>query len=244
MGNQKINNIYQEMCLAKSNKQRLIAILIDPDDVDVESLNKLIPQIINSPATHILVGGSLVESNHIDEIILGLKSKLKLPILLFPGHPSQISIHADGILFLSLLSGRNPDYLAEHQVNAVPYLSKSNLEIIPTAYLLIESGAETAVERISKTRPLDRNNTNYVAQTALAGQYLGHQLVYLEAGSGAELAVPLTMIKKVSKAIAIPLIVGGGIRTQKGIDEAFEAGADLVVIGTAFENDPHFFEYD
>lgn len=244
MGNQKIKNIYQEICLAKSNKQRLIAILIDPDVVEIEILNKLIPQIINSPATHIFVGGSLVETTHLDQLIQFLKVNLSLPIILFPGHPSQISSFADGILFLSLLSGRNPDYLAEHQVNAVPYLSKSNLEIISTAYLLIESGSETAVERISQTKPLDRNNADYVAQTALAGQYLGHQLVYLEAGSGAKSAVPLEMIKQVSNSISIPLLVGGGIRTKKGIYEAFEAGADLVVIGTAFESDPHFFEYD
>lgn len=244
MGNQKIKNIYHEICVAKSNNKRLIAILIDPDKVNLESANNLVPQIKNSPATHIFIGGSLVETNHIDEIILELKSKLNLPILLFPGHPSQISAHSDGILFLSLLSGRNPDYLAEHQVNAVPFLKKSELEILPTAYLLIESGTQTAVERVSQTKPLDRNNIDYVAQTALAGEYLGHQLVYLEAGSGAELAVPFQMIKQVSNEISIPLIVGGGIRSKKGIQEAFEAGADLVVIGTAFENDPHFFEYD
>jgi phosphoglycerol geranylgeranyltransferase len=244
MGNQRIKNIYQEICLAKTRNQKLISILIDPDEIDVVGLNKLIPQIINSPATHIFVGGSLVESDNMDNIIRCLKSKLSLPILLFPGHPSQISTYADGILFLSLLSGRNPDYLIEHQVNAVPFLKNADLEIIPTTYLLIESGSETAVERVSQTKPLDRNNAEYVAQTALAGQYLGNKLVYLEAGSRAKMSVPLVMIKQVAESLSIPLIVGGGIRTKKSIDEAFQAGADLVVIGTAFEKDPHFFEHD
>ena len=244
MGNPRIKNIYHEIGLAKTRNQKLIAILIDPDEIDVEGLQKLIPQISNSPATHILVGGSIVETNHIDAIVQFLKAKLSLPILLFPGHPSQISVHADGILFLSLLSGRNPDYLIEHQVNAVPLLKDTTLEIIPTAYILIESGCETAVERVSQTKPLDRNNSDYICQTALAGQYLGNKLIYLEAGSGAIQAVPLETIKKVADAISVPLLVGGGIRTQKGIKEAFEAGADLVVIGTAFEHDPHFFEHD
>jgi len=145
-------------------------------------------------------------------------------------------------LFLSLLSGRNPDYLIEHQVKAVPILEKTNLEIISTGYLLIESGVETAVERVSETKPLDRKNIDYVSQTAKASEYLGNKLVYLEAGSGAKLAVPLEMISQVSKKLTIPLIVGGGIRSKKEIDNAFNAGADMVVIGTAFENDNTFFE--
>jgi putative glycerol-1-phosphate prenyltransferase len=244
MGIPKIKNIYSEIQFAKTRNQKLIAILIDPDETDVERLDKLILPIKSSPATHILIGGSRVETTHLDELVQFLKANLSLPIILFPGHPSQISVHADGILFLNLLSGRNPDYLAEHQVNAVPFLKNSDLEIIPTAYLLIESGAETAVERVSQTNPLDRNNAEYVVQTALAGEYLGNKLVYLEAGSGAKLTVPLEIIQKVSNSISIPLIVGGGIRSPKGIKEAFEAGADLVVIGTAFENDVNFFAHD
>jgi len=164
-----------------------------------------------------------------------------LPILLFPGNPSQISKEADAILFLTLLSGRNPDYLIEHQVNAVPILKKTELEVISTGYILIESGTQTAVERVSKTDPMDRENIDYVVQTAQAGEYIGNKLMYLEAGSGAKHAVPLEMIKKASENIRIPLIVGGGIRSKKGIQEAYDAGADLVVIGTAFENDSNFF---
>ena len=163
-------------------------------------------------------------------------------MLLFPGNPSQISAEADGILFLMLLSGRNPDYLVEHQINAVPILEKTNLEIISTGYILIESGGETAVERVSKTKPLSKTNIDYIAQTAKAGEFIGNKLIYLEAGSGAQNAIHTEIIKTVSTRISVPLLVGGGIRSKKQIDEAYLAGADLVVIGTAFENDLNFFD--
>lgn len=238
-----MREIYQEILLAKSQNKKLLAILLDPDKVELNQLSDLIEKIKKSPATHILIGGSIVESNKIDELIFLLKEKLTLPIILFPGNPSQISLHADGILFLSLLSGRNPDYLIEHQVNAVPLLRKSNLEIISTGYLLIESGSQTAVERVSQTLPLNRNNFEMVCKTAKAGEYLGNKLIYLEAGSGAKLAVPFEMIKAVSNEILIPLIVGGGIRSHQAIQTAFDSGADMVVIGTAFENDSNFFNF-
>lgn len=239
-----MKKIYNEILLAKAKNKKLVAILLDPDKVDFESINSLIHQIKKSPATHVFVGGSHVETTKIDFLIQSLKEQLRIPIVLFPGNPSQISTFADGILFLSLLSGRNADYLIEHHVNAVSVLKNSALEIISTGYILIESGSETAVERISKTKPLDRSNKEYVCQTAKAGEYLGNKLIYLEAGSGAKLAVPLEMITAVSQEISIPLIVGGGIRSQKAIQAAFDAGADLVVIGTAFENDSNFFNHD
>lgn len=234
-------NIYNEILLAKSEAKKLLAILIDPDKVSMESSSNLILKINQSPATHILVGGSSFDGTHLDELIIELKSKTNLPILLFPGNPSQISDKADGILFLTLLSGRNPDYLIEHQVNAVPILNKTNLEVISTGYILIESGNETAVERVSQTKPLDRNNSEYALQTAQAGEFIGNKLIYLEAGSGAQLTVPTEMIALVSQNINIPLIVGGGIRSKAEIEKAYIAGADLVVIGTAFENDINFF---
>lgn len=239
-----MKNIYQEIVQAKTENRKMLAILLDPDQVDDEQLAELTDKINQSPATHVFVGGSLVETDKIDQLIQFLKSKLSIPILLFPGNPSQISTFADGILFLSLLSGRNPDYLIDHQVNAVPLLKNTTLEIIPTGYLLIDGGSETAVERVSKTKPLDRTNSDYICQTAIAGEFLGKKLIYLEAGSGAKYSVPLKVIKAVSKTILIPLIVGGGIRTQKGIKEAFAAGADIVVIGTAFEQNNEFFNHD
>lgn len=237
-----MTNIYNEILLAKSEAKKLLAILIDPDKVSMKNVSHLIQKINQSPATHILVGGSSFNGTHLDELIVKFKSKINLPILLFPGNPSQISDKAHGILFLTLLSGRNPDYLIEHQVNAVPILNKTNLEVISTGYILIESGKETAVERVSQTKPLDRNNSEYVLQTAQAGVYIGNKLIYLEAGSGAQLTVPTEMITLVSQNINIPLIVGGGIRSKSEIEKAYNAGADLVVIGTAFENDANFFD--
>ena len=233
--------IYKQILAAKSEHKKLLAILIDPDKVLMENLSILIQKINQSPATHILIGGSSFEGTHLDEIVMKLKTKINLPILLFPGNPSQISDKADGILFLTLLSGRNPDYLIEHQVNAVPILNKTNLEVISTGYILIESGNETAVERVSKTKPIDRTNSEYALQTAQAGIFIGNQLIYLESGSGAQMSVPKEMIELVSKKINVPLLVGGGIRSKQEIENAFSAGADLVVIGTAFENDINFF---
>lgn len=234
-------SIYQQILKSKSESKKLLAILLDPDKLAVENLSNLIQKIKQSPATHVFVGGSSFEGSHLDELILELKSKIRLPILLFPGNPSQISDKADGILFLTLLSGRNADYLIEHQVNAVPILNKTNLEVISTGYILIESGNETAVERVSQTKPLDRNNPEYALQTAQAGEFIGNKLIYLEAGSGAQLSVPTETITLVSQSINVPLIVGGGIRSKTAIENAYIAGADLVVIGTAFENNSDFF---
>lgn len=236
-----MTNIYKHILKSKVENYKLLAILLDPDKIDLNNAKKLIEKINQSPATHIFIGGSLVETNILDELILEIKQNCDLPIVLFPGNPSQISDKADAILFLSLISGRNPDYLIEHQVKAAPILRKTNLEIISTGYMLIESGTETAVERISKTPPLDRNNLDLALATAQAGEMLGNKLIYLEAGSGAKQAVPLEMIRLVAENIKIPLIVGGGIVDLQGIQKAYDSGADLVVIGTAFENDINFF---
>lgn len=236
-----MTNIYNNILESKISNQKLLAILLDPDKIDLNNAGILIEKINQSPATHIFIGGSLVENNILDELIIKIKQECTLPVVLFPGNPSQISDKADAILFLSLISGRNPDFLIGHQVIAVPILKKTQLEIISTGYILIESGTETAVERVSKTTPLDRNNPEYILQTAQAGELLGNKLIYLEAGSGAKQAVPLEMIKKVAQNIEIPLIVGGGIIDLQGIQKAYDFGADLVVIGTAFENDLNFF---
>ncbi len=236
-----MTNIYKDILKAKSENTKLLAILLDPDKVILENLSILISKINLSPASYIFIGGSQVENNILDELIVKIKQNCNLPIVLFPGNPSQISNKADAILFLSLISGRNPDYLIEHQVNAVPILKQTDLERISTGYILIESGNETAVERVSKTKPLDRNNIDYVIQTAQAGEMLGNKLIYLEAGSGAKQAVSLEMIKKISQNIGIPLVVGGGIVDLQQIKDSYNAGADLVVIGTAFENDMNFF---
>lgn len=236
-----MKNIYQNILVAKQNNQKLLAVLIDPDKTKAEEIENLSQKINESPATHIFIGGSIVEQICIDSLIIEIKKYSHLPILIFPGHPSQISNEADGILFLSLLSGRNPDYLIEHHINSVDILTNSSLEIISTGYILIDGGNETAVQRVSQTLPIENTNINLAFKTAKAGEYLGKKLIYLEAGSGANHHVSLDMIKYVSENISVPLIVGGGIRSLSKIHEIFKAGADLIVIGTAFENDPTFF---
>lgn len=238
----KTSNIYQQIIQAKIDGQKLLAILLDPDKIVWENLDHLLLKINQSPATHIFVGGSIVRTTILEDLMTALKQKTNLPVIIFPGDPSQISSQADAILFLSLLSGRNADYLIEYQVQAAPILKKTNLEVISTGYILIESGNETAVARVSKTQPLDRQDLNLVLATAQAGEMLGNKLVYLEAGSGAKQSVPLEMIQLIAQNIEIPIIVGGGIANLKGIQQAYNAGADLVVIGTAFENNSHFFE--
>jgi phosphoglycerol geranylgeranyltransferase len=236
-----MENLYSQIIQAKTNNQKLLAILLDPDKIDLNTVAILISKIDQSPATHIFIGGSQVTTNILDELIIEIKQNCDLPIVLFPGNPSQISDKADSILFLSLISGRNPDFLIEHQVKAAPILKQTKLEVISTGYILIESGTETAVERVSKTRPLDRNNLDLALATAQAGEMLGNKLIYLEAGSGAKQVVPLEMIALVAQNIEIPLLVGGGIVDLQGIQNAYDSGADLVIIGTAFENDNNFF---
>jgi phosphoglycerol geranylgeranyltransferase len=236
------HGIYEEIITSIKNNKTLLAILLDPDKITMEAVTEVCRKIKLSPATHIFIGGSTFGGSHLDEIILYLKDNCSQPVLLFPGNPNQISSQADGILFLQLLSGRNPDYLIELQVKAVPQLEKTSLEIISTGYLLIDSGNETAVERVSKTKPMDRENCTLIAQTAKAGEYIGNKLIYLEAGSGALHPVSKEIIEKVAFSINIPLIVGGGIRTKEEIAIAYKAGADMVVIGTAFENDLTFFD--
>jgi phosphoglycerol geranylgeranyltransferase len=237
-----MKHIYDNIAAAKANNQKLLAILLDPDKINWGSLQTLISKINNSPATHLFIGGSLVISDKIDELIKSVKKDCDLPVILFPGNPSQISNKADGILFLSLLSGRNPDFLIGHQVKSAPILKKTNLEIIPTGYILVESGSETAVAKVSSTMPMPIESPDAIVHTAIAGEMLGSKLIYLEAGSGAKNPVPGNIIKLVSENIAIPLIVGGGIKNSKGIQNAYDSGADLVVIGTAFDNDQNFFD--
>lgn len=237
-----MTSIYNQIVQAKAANKKLLAILLDPDKIVWEQLEVLVLKINQSPATHIFIGGSLVHTNILEELIATIKQSTVLPVVLFPGNPSQISDKADAILFLSLISGRNPDYLIEHQVQAAPILKKTQLEVISTGYMLIESGRPTAVEIVSQTTPLAREDYAYAVATAQAGEMLGNKLIYLEAGSGAENPVPLKMINLVAQNSTIPLLVGGGIADLQGIENAYSAGADLVVIGTAFENDVHFFE--
>jgi len=221
-----------------SKKQ--IAILIDPDKTDVRKLQKLSEAARKANIDFFLVGGSLLMKDTLEETVLFLKKHTKKKVYLFPGNPSQVTPKADGILLLSLISGRNPELLIGHHVQAALLLKQSKLQIFPTGYLLIESGAPTTVSYISNTMPIPANKPEIAACTALAGEQLGLKCIYLEAGSGAQNCVSEEMIKTVRKVISVPLIVGGGIRSAVQIQAAFDAGADIVVIGTAVEKNADF----
>lgn len=232
--------IYTDI-LSKLRTNKLFAILVDPDKHNEESLFALAGLIVDRIVDFILVGGSLV-SGSVDETILALKGKTNLPILLFPGNVLQISPHADGILFLSLISGRNPEFLIGHHVNAAPVLKKLNLEIIPTGYILIENGRTTAVEYVSNTKPIPADKIDLTVATAMAGEMLGFKMLYLEAGSGALKPVNSSMIREVKKNTGIPLIVGGGIHTPEQIRQIYDAGADIIVVGSVVEDSTEEFK--
>jgi len=237
-----MKTIYNHILQATSKGEKLLAVLIDPDKMDLNTVAKFIEKVNASRATHIFVGGSVVAAQLTEALVIEIKKHTQLPLLLFPGDVGQITNQADALLFLSLISGRNPDYLIGKHVQAISKLKNSNLEIISTGYILIENGKQTAVQRVTNTAPLQNNNIQLIADTATAGELLGMKLIYLEAGSGALQPVSKKIIEKVKTNISIPLIVGGGIRNLKQLNQAYQAGADLVVIGTAFENDESFFE--
>ena len=237
-----MKKIYQNILASISNKENLLAVLIDPDKMDLEYLESFMQKVNASIVTHIFVGGSTVKRDETEALVSEIKKLTNLPAVLFPGDVTQITNIADALLFLSLISGRNPEYLIGKQVEAVSTLKNIDLEVIPTGYILIENGKPTSVQKVTGTQPMLRNNIQHVVDTALAGEFLGMKLIYLEAGSGATHPIETKMISEVKKALQIPLIVGGGIRSKQELEKAYQAGADLVVIGTAFENDESFFD--
>jgi len=228
------NQLYQDILKAVSEEKKLLSILIDPDKFETTKTEAFLKNIPKN-TTHLFVGGSTDPNGHTEATVTVLKSKTKLPIVLFPGSYLQITAKADALLFLSLLSGRNAEYLVGQHVKAIPKLRNSGLEIISTGYLLIDGGVPSSVSRISNTAPISQSEVALIIDTALAGEYMGAKMIYLEAGSGAKDPVKPKLISEVKKAISIPLIVGGGIRTAKQKNEAYQAGADMVVMGTVFE---------
>ena len=234
--------VYNNILSSISIGEKLLAVLIDPDKMKLEGLSGFMRKLNQSVATHIFVGGSNVDDEATEELVTAIKKMTNLPIILFPGDVTQITNYADALLFLSLISGTNPDYLISKHITAVSKLRGSKLEVIPTGYVLIENGKQTSVEKVTKTKPLSRQNIQHIVDTTKAGELLGMQLMYLEAGSGAQHSVPIEIISFVRKELSIPLIVGGGIRSKKQLEDAYNAGADLVVIGTAFEEDDSFFD--
>lgn len=219
------------------NGKKQFAVLIDPDKYTLEKLKKLIRISCQSGADYFFFGGSLLTRDQQDLFISRIKDSCDIPVVLFPGNHFQINLKADGILFLSLISGRNPELLIGKHVVAAPYLKASKLEVIPTGYLLIDGGNRTTVAYMSNTEPIPSEKSEIGVCTALAGELLGMKLIYLDAGSGARNPVPADMIKQVRKHITVPLIVGGGIRNPQQALKAVQAGADVVVVGNAIEED-------
>ena len=234
--------IYQHILQAISQGKRVLAVLMDPDKMQVDNVKSFIEKVNKTKADYLFVGGSIVNEKATEALVSKIKKYTQLPVVIFPGDVTQITDNADALLFLSLISGRNSDYLIGKHVEAAKRLQNTNLEVIPTGYILIENGKQTSVEKVSHTKPMSRENVQRIVDTANAGELLGMKLIYLEAGSGALHPVSEEIIKSVKQALSIPLIVGGGIRTLEKLELAYDSGADVVVIGTAFEEDGSFFD--
>ncbi|MGW8122184.1 geranylgeranylglyceryl/heptaprenylglyceryl phosphate synthase [Roseivirga echinicomitans] len=213
--------------------EKSLALLIDPDDINKSGLTAVIHSAIENKVDYFFVGGSLITTNNLAPVIEAIKSLSEIPCVLFPGNAIHINSDADAILFLSLISGRNPELLIGQHVVAAPVIKRSKLEVIPTGYMLIHSGRPTSVSYMSNTQPIPNDKPSLAVSTAMAGEMLGLKCIYLDAGSGALESVPLKMIKAVKRNIQAPLIVGGGLNTVRKAKEALDAGADIIVIGNA-----------
>jgi len=235
----KDNGIYRRLCETQENRKKQIAILIDPDKVNSEKVSSLVNLAATSGVDFVFVGGSLVMNNQTDALVNLIKDKTEIPVVLFPGSVFQISHSADALFFLSLVSGRNPDLLIGQHVVSAPQLFYSNLEILPTGYLLIDGGKPTTVSYISNSTPIPADKPQIAVCTAMAAQLLGMKIIYLDSGSGALHHVSEEMIREVKRHIQLPLIVGGGIRTPEQATSVCRAGADLIVVGNILEKSPN-----
>jgi phosphoglycerol geranylgeranyltransferase len=229
--------VLSDILKAKEENRRAHWVLLDPDDFTIEKAVETARVSQDSGVSALLVGGSLLQTNRIDAFVESLREVVSIPVILFPGDATQLSRHASALLYLSLISGRNPVNLIGEPVKAAPIIRQYGLEPISTGYMLVESGAVTSVEFMSGTRPLPRSKPNIAAAHALAAQYLGMDMIYLEAGSGATLTVPPEMIAAVQACVDIPIIVGGGIRDKETAVEKLKAGADIIVTGNLLQKE-------
>lgn len=230
--------LYQQLTDRKEKGQKSFAVLIDPDKVDSDKIDQLTELALAAKVDYLFVGGSLVVSNHLDKVVQRIKKNCSIPVILFPGSPSQISTHADALLYLSLISGRNPELLIGQHVISAAAVKQSGLEIISTGYMVIDGGAPTTVSYISNAAPIPADKNEIAVCTAMAGEMLGMKVIYMDAGSGARKPVSESMIEKVARTIEVPLIVGGGITDPEKAYLNCKAGADIVVVGNAIEKDP------
>lgn len=230
--------LLEQLLQTKQDKGAGFLVLLDPDRTGCGHLADMARLTEQCGADAILAGGSFIACPDYDRRMAELKREATLPVILFPGNSNQITRHADGVLFLSLISGRNPTYLIEEQVRGAPLIKTYGLETIPTGYMLIESGTVTTVQYVSGTTPIPRNKNDIAMAHALAAKYLGMKMIYLEAGSGADMAVPEEMITAVAEYCGLPVIVGGGIHRPEQAASRVKAGASFIVVGTHFENEP------
>ena len=233
-----LNKIHTDLTKAKANGDKKFAVLLDPDKIRLKQFEKTLQLAIEAKVDYFFIGGSLIVSDMLDKTLVSIKKTCQIPMILFPGNSFQLSYKADALLFLSLISGRNAELLIGKHVVVAPYLKLSPLEIISTGYMLIDGGVPTTVTYMSNTKPIPANKPDIAASTALAGQFLGLKLIFMDAGSGAQNPISIDMIEAVSNTIEIPLIVGGGIKTPEKAYENAKAGANLIVIGDAIEKDP------
>lgn len=232
-----MNNVFDRIEAQRQSGRKQLAVLIDPDKATSEQLSHLCELFRCDAPEILLVGGSLVSSS-VDRVVEQLRQLTSVPIVLFPGNAAQLSPLADAVLLLSLISGRNPEYLIGQHVSAAPIIRQMKLETIATGYMLIDGGVRTSVEYVSNTQPIPSAKTDIAAATAMAGQMLGMRMLYLEAGSGAATPVSQQMIQSVRRSVDIPIVVGGGLRSATDVVNALTAGADMVVVGTALETCP------
>ena len=230
--------IYQHLCDSKERGEKKFAVLIDPDQLRLDNLEQVIELAIAAHVDYFFVGGSLIIQDKMDATLRSIKEKSSIPTVLFPGSPNQINHSADALLFLSLISGRNADLLIGQHVISAPMLRNSPLEILPTGYMLVDGGTPTTASYISGTTPIPSHKDEIAYCTAFAGELLGLKTIYMDAGSGAKNPISESMIRAVARGVNIPLIVGGGIRTPEKAAANAQAGADVVVVGNAFEKDP------
>ena len=230
-------NIYNQILANKKEGKKLFALLIDPDKQDKVELISVITKANQAKADYFFVGGSLLTNDNLDSCLVTLKENSCIPVVLFPGNAMQVNDKADGILFLSLISGRNAEMLIGRQVITAPILKQSSLEVLPTGYMLIDSGKPTTVSYMSNTTPIPSEKNSVAACTAVAGEMLGLKLIFMDGGSGAQNPISEEMITTVSKSVDTPLIIGGGISSGEKAAANCKAGADIIVVGNAIEKD-------
>ena len=235
-------NVYQNLQDNRKAGKKLFAILIDPDKQSKEELKKIVEKAKSASVDLFFVGGSLLTNDSLDSCLETLKNESDIPVILFPGNAMQVNDKADAILFLSLISGRNAEMLIGKQVITAPILKQSSLEVLPTGYILIDSGKPTTVSYMSNTTPIPHEKNAVAACTAMAGEMLGLKCIFMDGGSGALNPISEKMIATVRQSVDTPLIIGGGINSGKKAAAKCEAGADVIVVGNAIEKDENLIE--